>query len=179
MTTESQTKLLYARFQGEEILSEMGRLIYSILNIFSLNHYKILLHNSIDFDNQDSERPYLGLVKTLKNLTLVDDIPPDTKQMTYLFDREYRDCADKHWEKKVQVKFDIFSSYFWSKLTKKEPVMMPYPMHPRLYTNVLDAQLIAGREATRVMRIFFSGDTEGIREIELIILRCAMDGSGS
>lgn len=163
MTIESQPRLLYARFEGEEILSEMGRLIYSILNIFSLNQYKILLHNSIDFDNQDNERPYLGLVKTLENLTLVDGIPSDTKQMTYLFDTEYRNCADKHWKSKVQVKFDIFSAYFWSKLTKQEPVMMPYPMHPRLYTSALDTQLNAGREATRAMRIFFSGDTEGYK----------------
>jgi hypothetical protein len=154
---------IYARFIDEEILSEMGRLAFYALNIFSRNGYHIYLFDNLDFEKLEKERPYIRLVESIDNLAMIRDIPEDTANMIYLYDREDKQCASREWWKKLQIRFDIFSSYFWSSFTRSDPVFMPYPMHPLLYTNELDSRLESGRKQDRSMRIFFSGDTEGYR----------------
>ena len=153
MNTDPEQRIVFARFEDDDILDEMGRLLYSILNIFTTNGYQVRLFDNIDFSALDK---YGQLVPLMKNLTLVDKVPDDSAHVLYLFDREDRSCADQPWKKKVQVKFDMFSSYWIT-----DPVFMPYPVHPLLSGAGLPQRMEKLRENEKRLRIFFSGDTEG------------------
>lgn len=153
MNTDPELRMVFARFTDDDILDEMGRLLYSILNIFATNGYQVILFDNIDFSALDK---YGQLVPSMSNLTLVDKVPDDSSHMLYLFDREDESCARHKWKKKVQVKFDIFSSYWIT-----DPVFMPYPVHPLLAGADLPQRLEKLRKNTKRLRIFFSGDTKG------------------
>ena len=161
MEPDLRKPVIYARFIREDILSEMGRLAFYALNTFSRNGYHIMLHDNLDFEKLDDGRPYLRLVKSIDNLLMVDNVPEKTASMIYLFDQEDKRCKRLEWSRKLQVRFDIFSSHFWSGLFRSSPLLMPYPMHPLLYSDNLPSRLDDGRRQARTMRIFFSGDTDG------------------
>ena len=153
MNTDPEQRVVFARFIDDDILDEMGRLLYSILNIFATNGYQIRLYDNIDFSALDK---YGQLVPSMQHLTLVDKVPEDSARMLYLFDREDKSCARQQWKKKVQVKFDLFAPYWIT-----DPVFMPYPVHPLLSGADLPQRLETLRQNKKRLRIFFSGDTEG------------------
>ena len=154
---------IFARFTGEEILAEMGRLAYAALNTFALAGHRILLFDNLELDRLDEERPYLQTISSLDNITRVSDVPSDTAELLYLFDRKDSVLTSNRWRKTVQVGFDIYSSHFLTALKGVRPVLMPYPMHPLLYGPNLATRLEAARSRPRKARIFFSGDTEGYK----------------
>ena len=138
MKTEQNTRVVFARFTGNDILGEMGRLLYSILNIFSTNGYEVKLFDNINFSELDK---YGQLVPSMTNLTLVDTVPDNSSHMFYLFDGEDRTCSRLPWRRKIQIKFDVFSSYRLS-----QPLIMPYPVHPLQSGADLPARLEKLRE---------------------------------
>lgn len=153
MNTEADPHVVFAKFTDNDILDEMGRLLYSILNIFAINGYQVKLFDNINFSKLDK---YGQLVPSMSNLTLVDTVPDNSGHMFYLFDREDKSCSRQQWKKKIQVKFDIFSPY---RIT--DPVFMPYPVHPMLSGADLPTRLEKLRNNEKRLRIFFSGDTKG------------------
>ena len=153
MNTEPKPPVVFARFTEKAILDEMGRLLYSILNIFAINGYQVKLFDNINFSELDK---YGQLVPSMSNLTLVDSVPDTTSYMHYLFDREDKSCSSHQWKKRIQIKFDIFSPY---RITN--PVFMPYPVHPLLSGSDLPARLEKLRNNEKKLRIFFSGDIKG------------------
>ena len=153
MNTDPELQVVFARFMDDDILDEMGRLLYSILNIFATNGYQVKLFDNIDFSALDK---YGQLVPSMSNLTLVDKVPNDSARMLYLFDRADKSSARQQWKKKVQVKFDIFAPYWIT-----DPVFMPYPVHPLLTGADLPQRLEKLRQNEKKLRIFFSGDTKG------------------
>ena len=153
MNTEPEPHVVFARFTGKTILGEMGRLLYSILNIFTTNGYQVKLFNNINFGELDK---YGQLVPSIGNLQLIDTVPDDSSHMFFLYDREDKSCSDRKWKKKMQVKFDVFSTY---RIT--DPLIMPYPVHPLLSGADLPVRLEKLRKNEKRLRIFFSGDTSG------------------
>ena len=153
MNTEPESPVIFARFIGTTILGEMGRLLYSILNIFATNGYQVQLFDNINFAELDK---YGQMVPSIGNLRLVDTIPDDSSHMFFLFDRKDKSCSDRKWKKKIQVKFDIFSAY---RIT--DPLIFPYPVHPLLSGADLPVRLENFRKNEKKLRIFFSGDTKG------------------
>jgi len=164
VTSNRHQSVIFAKFVDHDILSEMGRLLFYSLNIFALNGYHIKLFQNINFEKLEKDRPYIRLVETIENLVMVDTPPENTENVIYLYDRADKEYTKKNWKKRIQIRFNIFSSYSWSAITKSRPVMMPYPMHPLLYNCNLDSRLNTCRQQKRTMRIFFSGDTEGYRK---------------
>lgn len=154
---------IFAKFRQEDILAEMGRLLFAVLNTFAASGYRVYLFNNIRAEEHQDERPYLRLVDTIDNLARVDTIPEDTESMIYLFDKGEKVCMKKKWRKKIQVRFDIFSPSGGALFRNVQPAIMPYPMHPLNYGKGLQARLEKGRIQPRKMRLFFSGDTEGYR----------------
>ncbi|MGD8631536.1 MAG: hypothetical protein PVG72_12525 [Gammaproteobacteria bacterium] len=153
MSTQPESPIVFARFTGKTILGEMGRLLYSILNIFATNGYQVQLLDNIDFSKLDK---YGQLVPSIENLKLVGTIPDDTSHMICLFDLDDIHCSRRKWKKRIQLKFDIFSTY---RIT--EPLIMPYPVHPLLAGADLPIRLENLRKNEKKLRIFFSGDTKG------------------
>jgi hypothetical protein len=153
MNTEKNPHMVFAKFTNDEILDEMGRLLYSILNIFTTNGYQVKLFNNINFSKLDK---YGQLVPSMTNLALVDAVPDLTSQTLYLFDMQDKSCSHHQWKKKIQIKFDIFSTYWIT-----DPLIMPYPVHPLLSGADLPLQLERLRKNEKKLRIFFSGDTKG------------------
>ena len=153
MNTESSPRVVFAKFTDDHILDEMGRLLYSILNIFMINGYQIKLFDNINFSELDK---YGQLVPTMANLTLVDAVPDNSSHIFYLFDNEDKSCSSQHWKKKIQIKFDVFATYWIT-----DPLIMPYPVHPLLSGADLPQRLQKLRENEKKVRIFFSGDTKG------------------
>ena len=153
MNTDSEVRTVFAKFTDDDILEEMGRLLYSALNIFLVNGYQVKLFDNIDFSKLDK---YGQMVSSMENLSLTAAVPDETSHMIYLFDREDRTAAKRQWRKKIQLKFDIFSPYWLT-----EPVLMPYPVHPLLSGADLPRRLEESRQNEKKLRIFFSGDTKG------------------
>jgi hypothetical protein len=146
-------RFLFARFLEKEILLEQGRLMFSLLNAFASTGYEIRL-----FDNLPPEDlgKYGRLVPSLKNLTLTNMLPSDKEDWIYLFDKEDKATGNHSWRKKVQVRYNIFSPYWF-----KKPIIMPFPVHPVHATPDLKQRLEEYRSSNKCMRVFFSGDTKG------------------
>lgn len=149
----SNARFLFVKFSEEEILLEQGRLLFSLLSAFSSAGYQISL-----FDNLPADKlgKYAQPVFSLKNLTMSNSLPKDTPNWTCLFDLEDRALKRHSWYKKIMVRYDVFSPYWF-----KKPVIMPFPLHPLHNTPDLDKQLHEFRSARKNMRLFFSGDTKG------------------
>ncbi|ALP54083.1 hypothetical protein Tel_13600 [Candidatus Tenderia electrophaga] len=148
---------IYVRFLDKHILSESGRLIFSILNVFVVSGYRVILSDTISID-PDTRIGQLTL--SLGRLEVSDAIPGNSQDFVYLFDREDKQCAGKKWKRKIQLGYDIFSSYW---LTKK-PILMPYPMHPVHWGHHgkdMYGVLRCLRKSQKRLRLFFSGDTNG------------------
>jgi hypothetical protein len=153
VTRPGEPSVVFAKFLNADILAEQGRLMFSLINAFATAGYHISL---VDNFPKDLGK-YARLAHSLERVTLVDDVPPDdTAQKIYLFDSEDRAAATRRWQKKIQVKFDIFSSYWF-----RTPILMPYPIHPVHAGPGLRTRLGMYRAAERKVRIFFSGDTNG------------------
>ncbi len=150
----NNTKQVFAKFSGSEIFLEQGRLLFSLLHIFSKAGYQIKLFNNLHDKQLDK---YGQLVYSLDGLELVDAPPASAEGWLYLYDKEERTIGKRPWTKKVQIRFDLFAPFWFS-----NPLIMPFPMHP-LQANIRAEQLEACRSASRKMRIFFSGDTHQYR----------------
>jgi hypothetical protein len=144
---------LFAKFSEEEILLEQGRLLFSLLNAFSSAGYQIRLFGNLP---TDSLGKYAQPAFSLKNLTVVATPPTDTENWIYLYDREDRGFGRHPWRRKVMVRYDVFSPYWF-----RRPVIMPFPVHPLHNTLDLDERLQEYRSTRKNMKIFFSGDTKG------------------
>lgn len=148
--------IIYARFHGPEIFLEQGRLLFSLLNAFSGEGYRILLHPHLG--DKPLER-YGQLVFDLEGLETRDTHPTEAKQAIYLYDRPDSSLLAMPWRKRLQVRFDLFSP-FWT----SDPIIMPYFMYP-LQVPVARSRLNDLRVIQRRMRVFFSGDIEHYRRI--------------
>jgi len=153
MTQVSERRVVFAKFLGREILGEWGRLLFSLLDNFSMCDYEIRLYDSIA---QSDLGKYGVLVHSLPNLSVAKAVPSGTDTGIYLFDEEDPVVGRLPWRKKVKVKFDVFSSYRFS-----DPIIMPYPVHPVHAGPDLRARLNVARGEQKRMRAFFSGETAG------------------
>jgi len=145
--------LLFARFNETEILQEMGRLLFSLLNAFSSAGYQILFS-----DNIPAERlgKYGQRILGLENFSISSTPPNNTGDLVYLFDKEDKALGKLPWHRKIRVKFDIFSPYWF-----KNPILMPFPMHPSHTSSDLVDRLEKLRSSNRNVGVFFSGDMKG------------------
>jgi hypothetical protein len=146
-------RFLFARFQGKELLGEFGRHLFLLLNTFASSGYEIKVFNNLA--NRDLGK-YGQLIYSLENLELTEAPPGCTEGWIYLFDKEDKATGKLPWHKKIQVRYDLFSTCWF-----KKPVIMPYPMHPAHVTHDLERRLGEYRSRKSNMRIFFSGDTRG------------------
>lgn len=150
----NSTKQVFAKFSGSEIFLEQGRLLFSLLHVFSKAGYQIKLSNNLHDKQLDK---YGQLVYSLDGFELVDTPPDNPEGWLYLYDKEDRAIGGRPWAKKAQVRFDLFAPFWFS-----NPMIMPFPMHP-LQADTSTGQLDECRSANRKMRVFFSGDTHQYR----------------
>src|SRR5207237_7600284 len=80
----------------------------------------------------------------------------ETAGMICGIDEEDRTLGARAWRKKIKVRFDVFSPYWF-----KQPMLLPYSVHPVHTGPDLRDRLQKYRASERKMRIFFSGDREG------------------
>lgn len=137
----------------------MGRLLYSLLNAFASDGYQISFYNNVTTSDLGK---YGRLIHSLENLTLTETPPSCTEEWIYLFDKEDKAIGKLSWHKKVQVRYDVFSPYWFRK-----PIIMPFPVHPVHTTPNLERQLGEYRSRKSDMSIFFSGDTKGYTRIRI------------
>ena len=160
----SSGKQIFAKFLNDEILGEMGRLLFTLLNAFAANGYHIRLFHNIDIEKLEKHnRPYIRLLESIDNLRMVDSVPGNTGDIIYLFDSKERALSRKGWKKEIHVRFDIYSTYLFSSFREAQTVFFPYPMHPLNYETGLPLRLEEARRTEKKVRIFFSGDTEGYK----------------
>lgn len=152
--SESNTsRFLFAKFQEKEILLEQGRNLFSILNAFASSGYQIMLFNNLPAEKLGK---YGKFTYSLDNLTLTDSPPSDVKGWIYLFDKEDKRLGNQLWDKKVRVRYDLFSPYWFS-----NPIIMPFPVHPAHNKPDLRDRLKRYRSSKKKVRVFFSGDSKG------------------
>ena len=153
MSESSEAPAVFAKFLNDEILGEMGRLLFSLLNVFVASGYHIRLADNLPPAKLDK---YGQMACSLQGVSLTDAVPSETSGMIYLFDEEDRKLGARAWRKKIQVRFDVFSPYWFTR-----PMLMPYPVHPVHTGSDLQDRLQKYRASERKMRVFFSGDREG------------------
>ena len=146
----TQEKHIFAKFTGNEIFLEQGRLLFSLLHVFAKAGYKITLYDNLADKQLDK---YGQLVYALPGVQLTDGPTGGVESDLYLFDREDKRIGKRPWRKKVQVRFDMFAPFWFS-----DPIIMPFPMHP-LQADTSPEKLHACRSRQRTLRLFFSGDT--------------------
>jgi hypothetical protein len=144
---------LFAKFVGDDIFGEQGRLLFSLLNAFVASGYSVEL-----FDSLPAERvgKYALMAKSLPGVEVASEVPHGSANMFYLFDHEDRDVGGRAWLKKIRVRFDIFSS-----LWLRHPLLLPFPVHPVHAAPDLRERLSRLRRNSRNLRAFFSGETLG------------------
>lgn len=150
---ESMAPAVFAKFLNDEILGEMGRLLFFLLNPFVLAGYHIRLADNLLSRTLDK---YGQMACSLPNVSLTNAVPSESSRMIYLFDEEDTALAARAWRMKVQVRFDVFAPYWFTR-----PILMPYPVHPVHAGPDLRDRLRKDRASSRKMRVFFSGDREG------------------
>lgn len=153
MLESSEPKAVFAKFLDDEILGEMGRLLFSLLNAFVASGYHISLADNLPPAKLGK---YGQLACSLQSVSLTAAVPSETSAMIYLFDQEDRTLGARAWRKKIQVRFDVFSPYWFTR-----PLLMPYPVHPVHTGPDLPDRLRKYRASDKKMRVFFSGDREG------------------
>jgi hypothetical protein len=149
----TETPVVFAKFMRDEVFAEMGRLLFSLLNAFAMSGYHIKLLDNFPRAGLDK---YGRLACSQEHVSVTDAVPSDTSRMIYLFDEEDKSVGAHAWRKKVQVRFDVFSPYWFT-----QPILMPYPIHPVHAGRDLRERLEKSRLSEKRMRIFFSGDREG------------------
>ena len=153
MLESNEAPTVFAKFLNDEILGEMGRLLFSLLNVFVASGYHIRLADNLPPAKLDK---YGQMACSLQGVSLTDAVPSETSGMIYLFDEEDRTLGARAWRKKIQVRFDVFSPYWF-----KQPMLLPYSVHPVHTGPDLRDRLQKYRASERKMRVFFSGDREG------------------
>jgi len=153
MVATGTAPAVFAKFLRTDIVGEMGRLLFSLLNAFSVSGYHISLFDSFSPASLDK---YGRLACSLDHVNLTRDDPARPDDTLYVFDEQDPRLAGRGWRKKVQVRFDVFSPYWF-----RRPIIMPYPVHPVHAGRDLPERLRSDRARTKRMRVFFSGDREG------------------
>ena len=108
MLESSETPAVFAKFLNDEILGEMGRLLFSLLNGFVVSGYHIRLADNLPPAKLGK---YGQMACSLQGVSLTDALPSETSGMIYLFDEEDRTLGARVWRKKIQVRFDVFAPY--------------------------------------------------------------------
>lgn len=150
---------LFIKLDGDDIHAELGRYVFALINAFAASGYDILLSDSVAAERLGL---YAANARRLSRVRVTSAIPSNTSDKIYLFDIEDTKAGKCNWLRKVQVKFDIFSPYWF-----KRPILMPFPIHPVHVTADLQDRLTQLRSGRRRMRVFFSGDTEGYSRIHI------------
>src|SRR5450631_1964310 len=90
MVVTNEMPAVFAKFQNDEMLAEMGRLVFSLLNAFVVSGYRVTLADNLPPAKLGK---YGRMACSLPNVSLSDAVPADTSGMIYLFDREDRALA--------------------------------------------------------------------------------------
>jgi len=159
---------VFAKFVDKPIHREDGRLVYALLKAFAMAGYRVSLFETRDYRQVGPLGPLIYDIPGLEGTT---SDPRDTSDTIYVFDREDPSCARLTWNKRVEVKFDVFSNYAWASYRGREPILMPYPMHPWNYGGDLAARLAAARGLEKKIRVFFSGDTKDYKRNRILYPR--------
>jgi hypothetical protein len=151
-------KRIYAKFAGPPIFQEQGRLLYALLRIFTQGGYRITLFNYLG--DKPLEK-YGQMIHSLEGLELTEAPPAAPEDGYLLYDEADGALTRLPWRKLIQVRFDLFSPFWFS-----DPIIIPYPMHP-LHSGTSSEKLEDYRSMERKVRVFFSGDTENYHRVRI------------
>ena len=158
MPTAPPTRRLFVTLSSDLIYTAEGRRIFYVLNPFVIAGYQVQLLRHPEFDKFGREGKML---LALDGLTVVDEVPSVTEDMTYLFDVERPDCRRRQWRKKIVLRFDVFSSYAGATDQGRPPIIVPWPIHPTQAGPDLQERLERARGNQKQIGVFFSGDVKG------------------
>ncbi|NOQ16179.1 MAG: hypothetical protein GQ581_03895 [Methyloprofundus sp.] len=151
----TKDKLLFANLTTKQTYLEWGRIFFSVLNTFTEAGYSIELLDNEALHKLDV---YGKPVFDLKNLTVVKQVPTDTENYSYLYDKKDNQLNNAVWEKQVFLRFNLYASYCF-----EEPMIMPFPVHPLQEIYGYIPRLPELRQAKRNLRILFAGDIDQYR----------------
>ena len=76
MLESSEAPTVFAKFLNDEILGEMGRLLFSLLNVFVASGYHIRLANNLPPAKLDK---YGRMASSLQSVSLTDAVTSSTE----------------------------------------------------------------------------------------------------
>jgi hypothetical protein len=145
--------VIFAKFLRNLILGDKGRHLFSLLNAMVSTGHRVLFFD----DKSETELGTYGLMaRKLPGVELTTEVPEVVADMICLFDDEDDSIGRREWLKKIRVGFDIFSRYWL-----RNPVIMPFSLHPVHTGPELPRRLSRLRNSVPAMRVFFSGEVEG------------------
>lgn len=161
----SGDKRVFVKFLEEEILSDNGRYLFSLLYSFLFAGYEVQLFGDIPrrfmelCNCVESELPPPArLVLSLDKLVFADRPPANPQDYIYLFDKPDKTLKRLTWRKRIKVSFDLFSAYRW-----RRPVIAPFSVHPTQAQWTRPQLLREFRVTPRRLRVLFAGDSGGYK----------------
>ncbi|HHM04768.1 MAG TPA: hypothetical protein ENJ19_03385 [Gammaproteobacteria bacterium] len=148
-------RVVFAKFLGQDIFLEQGRLLFSLFHAFVTSGYQVMF---FDHTPEGGLEEYGRAALELDGVTKTTHVPANGDESLYLFDEEDPSLAGRPWRRKIKVDFDVFSPYWL-----EPPIIMPFPMHPVHAMRGVDQRLETFREGRKNKRVFFSGDTKDYR----------------
>ena len=154
---------VWARFTGEPMLRESGRLPFAVLHPFVQAGCEVVLEAGLRErlirhcgGDPAGLPPTAQLSLSMPGLRLAAGPPADPRGWLYLHDQPGGALARQPWQRRVRVAADTFGAY-----PLRQPLIAPYGMHPAQALRATPALLQPLRGTVRTVRLLFAGDARG------------------
>lgn len=148
---------IYVYIHERDIYYEdYGRYLYLLLRFLTLTKFKVALVKKIGFWDYRRIGNYGRKIYQIENLVIATKLPKNTKNRTFVYDREIQKWTSKTWKKLININFDISLPI----PQHNNWVFMPYAMNPSTYSTGQYANIKNLQNTSRKIRLFFAGNVD-------------------
>ncbi len=146
---------IYVNIKSDALLHDNGRYLFVLLKTLSLRYSSIAV-NSFSLISYYKMGGYGRNIYTINNLYFRSRLPNNRSNKTLIYDQPLSDKTLSGWRKCIRIESNISLP----KPVHNQWMLMPYSMHPKLYSLVDQKSLKQLRNGNRKIRIFFSGSID-------------------
>ena len=141
---------VYVSIRGNTLFHDNGRYLFVLLKTLASSFSKVAI-NRLSLTDYYRMGTYGRKIFSISNLVVDNSLPAERKDRLLIYDRSAPDLSG--WRSRIRIETDI-------SLAQPDDVpwvLMPYCMHPNVYTLFERAEIQALRCSARTLRLFFTG----------------------